>query len=136
MKRAGAFAIAILFALAACDEGAGTSASTAQGAVSVAAPKQAGQLCALSAAQCQSFVAQSDALMPVLNKPVAGRSDEDNATVQLVFDTFVSSQAVAGRSCVPATGTLTRKAQMVSKSGQTAILMGRGDDVCTLIRPN
>lgn len=133
MKRFAAFGFAALFALTACDEGAGTSASAVQGA---AAPKKAGQLCALSQAQCKSFSAQSQALLPVLNQPAAGRSDKDDATVQLVLDTFMSSQAVADQNCVPATGTLKRKARMVGKSGQTAILMGRGDSVCTLIQAN
>ncbi|WP_298857328.1 hypothetical protein [uncultured Sulfitobacter sp.] len=133
MKRAAAFGIVALFALTACDEGAGSSAALGRAA---AAPKQEGQLCALSVAQCQSFSAQSAALLPVLDKPAGERSAKDDKTVQLVLDTFLSSQSVADQSCSPATGTLKRKARMVSKNGQTAILMGRGSDVCTLIRAN
>lgn len=136
MKLAAAFGIVALFALTACDEGAGTSASTGQTATAAVTPKKEGQLCALSVAQCQSFAAQAEALLPVLDKPALARSAKDDQTVQLVLDAFVSSQAVADQNCTPATGKLTRKARMVSKSGQIAILMGRGSDVCTLIRAN
>ncbi|MGJ8595499.1 hypothetical protein [Sulfitobacter sp.] len=133
MRCVAAIGIVALFALAACEEGAGSSASTAS---SSAAPKQTGQLCALSVAQCQSFAKREAALLPILNKPRTERSPIDDATVKFVLDTFVSSQDVADKSCSPVTGSLTQKARMVSATGQTAVLMGRGSDVCTLIRAN
>ncbi|KIN73000.1 hypothetical protein [Sulfitobacter guttiformis] len=136
MKLIGStFALISLFALVACDERTGSSVS-GQAVASAAPAKQAGQLCALSAAQCKSFSTREAALLPVLNKTPTERSAIDDTTVQLVLDTFVSSQAVADKSCTPVTGSLERKAQLVSKSGQIAVLMGRGSDVCTLIRSN
>ena len=131
MKAAAAFGAIALLALAGCDEGGGPSATSGQAGV-----KKAGQMCLLTVEQCQTFATQSDALLPVLELPAQGRSSKDNATVQLVYDTFVKSQAVADQSCTPASGTLERKARIVAKDGQTAVLMGRGSDVCTLIRAN
>lgn len=122
MKNAGVIGLIAVLGLAACDDGVGTRTSA----------KQAGQLCALSVAQCQAFSEQSAALLPVLNKPAEGRSEKDDATVQLVFDTFMSSQRAADQSCTPVTGALERKAQLVTKSGMVAVLMGQGDTVCTL----
>jgi hypothetical protein len=139
MKVATAFGIIGLLAVTACDEAAGTATTNAaapQGATSAAGPKKTGQLCALSTAQCQSFAKREDALLPILNKARNDRNPIDDATVQLVLDTLVRSQAEADKSCTPVTGTLKRKAQIVSASGQTAVLMGRGDSVCTLIRAN
>ena len=133
MRWVAAIAIVGMFALAACEEGAGTSASAA---AKGAAPKQAGQMCALSVAQCQSFAKREGAMLPILNKPRSERNPIDDQTVKLVLDTFVSSQAVADKTCTPVTGKLTRKARMLSKSGKSATLMGRGSDVCTLVQEN
>lgn len=130
MKPPTAACLMGMFALTACDEGTVTS----QTAQSAGTPKQAGQLCALTAQQCQSFSAQSQALLPVLNKDAAGRSSTDDATVQLVLNTLLSQQAAADANCTPVSGPLDRMAKLVVENGQSASLLARGNSICTLVR--
>jgi hypothetical protein len=69
-----------------------------------------------------------------VEKPPAQRNVAEEATVQLLYTTLLKDQDAADASCTPASGSLRRIASLQTVSGEGALLMGRGRDVCALLR--
>ncbi|MEQ6203662.1 hypothetical protein ABMC88_11465 [Sulfitobacter sp. HNIBRBA2951] len=132
LKYVAAASALLLFA---CDDAAGPTASGAatNAAVATGGPKKAGQICLLQASQCEAFSKSEDVLLRVLNMDPKTRNPIDEQSFQVILKALVDGQAAADQNCTPASGSLTRKAKLVSKTGQTALLMGKGASVCALI---